>query len=410
MIFFSDFGGVATPRAVVVQDFATGTTTGSPISYPSTELTGRTAKAVLFVGSGHQIATGSAEEANASFGIGFEAGGTRRAVTIGSQDNLASTEALNARSNVGSFLLADMSGGSTFARASGVAVSGGVEITYTNTSADRRGNYVAFADADFSAACGNVDMGSGTSAVTVTPSFETDVVFVIHANSANFTFGAANNGIISFGIATKDGTQRCVAISEPNAASAGRPLMALLTDCVGSGIASSTGAEAWSYAAGNFTATAFDLTPSASMGGVDVAYLALDLDSRQAKIIDFTTPTSTGSQSFTGAGFTPSFALVVLTNLEATDPTFPITTDDLMAGCGICSVGNEQWGHSYRINSGADPTDTASFTGAYAVLGPSATDAKAILATWTSFDSDGMTVNYSAVQGAGKKGFILFVE
>jgi hypothetical protein len=32
------------------------------------------------------------------------------------------------------------------------------------------------------------------------------------------------------------------------------------------------------------------------------------------------------------------------------------------------------------------------------------------LATWTSFDSDGMTVNYSAVQGAGKKGFILFVE
>jgi hypothetical protein len=32
------------------------------------------------------------------------------------------------------------------------------------------------------------------------------------------------------------------------------------------------------------------------------------------------------------------------------------------------------------------------------------------MATFAAWTSDGVTLNYSAVQGTGKKGFILFVE
>jgi hypothetical protein len=44
-----------------------------------------------------------------------------------------------------------------------------------------------------------------------------------------------------------------------------------------------------------------------------------------------------------------------------------------------------------------------------ALLGASGTTTAAISATLVSFDSDGMTLNYSAVQGTGKKGFVLFI-
>jgi hypothetical protein len=138
--------------------------------------------------------------------------------------------------------------------------------------------------------------------------------------------------------------------------------------------------------------------------------MALSFGGRQFKLIDYTTPTSTGSQAITGAGFTPQYALLILTNLESTDPTFSISTSTLMGGLSICVIGDEQWSTAISIQSGADPSNTATFTGNYAAISPSSTSAQAGLATLTSFDSDGMTLNWSAVQGTGKKGFILFIE
>lgn len=411
MIYFSDFDSATlSDVTIAVQDFATGTTTGSPISYTSATITGLTPAAALIFASQHTPATGASEIANANLGIGFLQGSNQIAMTVTSEDNQTTSDSRKAYSNTTAALLGGYTG-SALLVGSAAAASGGIDITYTTTATSRSAFFVAFAGPDITAAVGAHDLGNTTSPTSVSLAFEPDVVIIAGVASANFTAtGASGDNLLTFGIATKDGTQRCVMFTELTSnAAGGAPLQAILTNRVG-GSLTTAGANPYTITAGGFSGSGFQLTTSAATSGVDVAYMALNFAGRRCKLVDFTTPTSTGSQAITGAGFTPQFALVVLTNLEATDPSFSISTSDLMSGLSICAVGDEQWGHSVRLNSGSDPTDTASFAGNYAVIGASDTDSKAILATLTSFDSDGMTLNYSAVQGTGKKGFILFIE
>jgi hypothetical protein len=218
---------------------------------------------------------------------------------------------------------------------------------------------------------------------------------------------------LTFGIATNhSGTivQKCVGLVEPGAAANARPLEAILTNRIGMQINDATGGNDYDLTISNFSSGGFDITPSATTGTDVGSWLAVNMGSRGYKLVDFTTPTSTGAHAITGVGFRPSAAIIVMTNLEATDPSFPVATSDLHSALSISLVGDEQWSASTRNDSGADPTDTASLMKNTALISGSATNCAAIEATLASFDSDGMTLNYSAVQGTGKKGFILFLQ
>lgn len=412
MIYFSDFG-VAGPTSDVilaVQDFQTGTTTGVAQDYTAAPLTGITPKAALVFGTFHEVATGASEQASAVLSIGAIASTNQRIISVASEDNQTSTDTRRMAANDHVFRLTHMSGTTSNATGVGTLISGGLSITYSQTNADRRGNFMAFAGTDVTAACADIDLGTGTSDIAVSLAFQPDVVFLFSNHPSNFNPAVGTTLNMTFGIATSDGTQRCVAMQEATAnAAGGVPLQAILTDSCAAEI-SGAGALTFKLVAGNFSGSGFTLTPSASASSVNIAYLALKFTGRQVKLLSFTSPTATGSQAITGAGFTPQAAVLVMTNLEATDPTFSIATDDTMGGLSFNFIGDEQWAQAARLNSGSDPTDTASFTGNYAVVQPSATDCKAGLATLTSFDSDGMTLNWSAVQGTAKKGFILFIE
>jgi hypothetical protein len=161
----------------------------------------------------------------------------------------------------------------------------------------------------------------------------------------------------------------------------------------------------------NFSGSGLDVTASADTGSDRLSLLALKLNNRKFKLVDYTSPTSTGDQGITGVGFTPQFALLVLSNLDAADPTFPISTSDLMSSLCIASIVDEQWAVSTYIDSGAATTSTSSYSKNQAVSLPTAFNfSTGLQATLASFESDGMTLNYSAVAATGKKGFILFVE
>lgn len=410
MSFIDWVGTTFSPFVLAVQDTATGTTTGTPISYPATPLAGQIPKAALFVGSYHDIASGSSELARAGLSFGAVSDINQRVVAMASEDNSAATVSRSGVSNVTSFTLTRLSGVSEYAQGDATLVSGGIDVTWPAANANRRPNYVAFAGSDVTAAAANIDLGNSTSAVTVNVGFQPDVVIFFTSNNTSFTPSASQPLTMSYGVATRVGpTNRCVLMSEPTTEAAGNlPFQSLLTDSCG-GMITTAGALTYKVSAGNFTSTGFDLTPSAAAGNRDIGYLALKFDGHNVSLVTFDTPTSTGNHTITGAGFTPQAAIAFVTNLSATDPSFPLTSGDDQGGLAVCSIGDEQWSHAIRINSGSDPADTASFTGNYAMIQPSATDCKAGLATLTSWDSDGVTLDWPVVQGSAKKGFILFM-
>ncbi len=405
MIYFSNFAASAPAPADIafaVQDVATGTATGST-SYTSATITGLTPAATLLIGSVHAIANDPNETAEATFSWGTFDGSSQMQIGARSRDNQASTSVARRASAARAFEVVD-GVGTQIKVATGSHVSGGFSLNYsTNDATDRRAMAVSFAGANITAKTAAIALGTGTTAIDVnTVGFQPDaVIFYGHCDSTNTAFMS-----YTFGFATADGTQRGVIAVENNAAAAGAPIQAIRTDSVGGQVASA--ALTYKLTVSDFDASGFSITPNASAGSDNINYLALKFTGGACKIVDFTTPTATGSSTIIGAGFTPRFALVVLTNLEATDTH--VATSDLQSGLGIAFVGDEQWATSWRIDSGADPTDTASQCSNAAIMGASATDCDAILASFTAWTSDGMTVNYSAVQGTGKKGFVLFIQ
>ncbi|MGX7926454.1 hypothetical protein ACWPMX_07760 [Tsuneonella sp. HG094] len=417
MSLFGDFGMMmvgevaATPLAnsiVAVQDFQTGTTTGN-VDYTTATLSGLTPKAALIFATRNSVANEPGGTVGAQIGI------TRIGSILGSfartfsEDGQTTTDVTRIYDTGGGTVLSYNSAGSAAASSgSATLISGGIRVNYSTATTNFRDFYIAFGGSDLTTGAGAANLGTGTSALSQSQSFKPDAVILFgicatteFLNESFFTF--------SLGVALSDGTQMCSLIAEADNVADGSPLQALLTNRCGGQIGSADGSLSYSITAGNFTTSGFDLTPSASAGSDRLLYTALNFGGRRTKLQTFITPTSTGSHAVTGVGFTPQFALVVLTSLEATDPTFPISTSNLMTGHSICAIGDEQWCSAIYIESGAATTNTGSQVKNTAILLRSPSGA-AVEATLTSFDSDGMTLNYSAVQANGKKGFVLFVE
>lgn len=400
--------GPTTNVTIAVQDFSTGTTTGVQ-TFTSTAMTGVTPQAALVFGGWHQAALDPGPSNHALFTIGSIANGQNCIMAaLFDASTIGSGNTIDRKGNWNTHAVKVYTNATILNSASGSLASGGISLNFdTNTTSTRKA-FVAFAGSDVTAANGSIALGTGTSAIGVNVGFQPDVVIL---------FGdlrAVNNNTVTdvgytFGIATGDGTQRCVVGSEASAITTATPYQAILTNRAAASMTTG-GAFSYGLTVGGFSSTGFTVTPSASAGSQAVFYLALKFTGRSVKIKDINTPTSTGAQAITGVGFTPQFALAVLTNLEATDPTFPLATDDLMGGLSFCAIGDEQWSVTGRTDSGNPTPDTQGNMQANALYGSSATAIGTIVASLTSFDADGMTLNYSAAAATAKKGFALFVQ
>jgi hypothetical protein len=398
---------------IAVQDF-TSSMSIQLVNYTTTALTGVTPKGVLIIGTGHDPANGTSETPGQQLMVGFvsNTAGSNRVALFATADNVASTNGARGNDISSALRLANSAASSAPARANGAVISGGISLDYIQSSTfERKAAFLAFGDAGFSARSNDITLGTGA-AVSCSTTFTPHVVFYASGCQADVV-SVNGRSSLTFGIATNhSGTivQKCVGLVEPGAAANARPLEAILTNRIGMQINDATGGNDYDLTISNFSSGGFDITPSATTGTDVGSWLAVNMGSRGYKLVDFTTPTSTGAHAITGVGFRPSAAIIVMTNLEATDPSFPVATSDLHSALSISLVGDEQWSASTRNDSGADPTDTASLMKNTALISGSATNCAAIEATLASFDSDGMTLNYSAVQGTGKKGFILFLQ
>jgi len=219
------------------------------------------------------------------------------------------------------------------------------------------------------------------------------------------------NGTISIGIAVNDGsqTQRALSWGEQNNVTNGNPKQYLSTTeaIVIQDPASS--AKLFSAELNSFDVGGFTMTPTfISVGETHTRFcgwLAVKLHGGTCALVDYTTPTATGSHATTGVGFTPQMCLAVMGSLTSTDSSVGPSNDTGGISISTFTAGS-QWAGGMRAEAGVPP-NTASFRSQKAMQVPVGNLINSTVAQFTSFDADGFTLNFTTTDGTARKGFVL---
>jgi len=398
--------------SIAVQLYDSPTSTGLQ-SITNTNFGGGTPEGYLMFQSGHIAANDPGDTPDCRISLGAGDGPNERANGATSLDNQAATDSYLTELNQSASVRNKSPGAAVFLGAtfdiSSDFVANGMEINWTTVQAAAyRGFVVYFGGADLDIVCGTIDLGTGTSPLTHTPGFAADVVFFYGGNGSSVTVGADRFANVS-GIATSDGTQKCIAWSETDAVAAGgQPSQVILSNKCFAQQSLTASTQDYTVTASNFTATSFDVTPSANAGSDKLGYLAIRFGGKLCKLWDFSTPTSTGNVSDTTPAFLPEFGMIFGTNLEAMDAGQ--FNDNLAGGLGISAfTATDKCALSWYIDATADPTNTGSDAKTKALQIGNGTTSAGVVADLVSLDSNGWTLNYSAVQGNAKKAFAFAV-
>lgn len=401
-------GGGGDPSATVdVVSFANPGVTGN-LDVTSPDLTGITPKGAIIFMSGHDPANDPAGTPHAQFAVGMvDSLGNVAWTRAMSQDNVATGNTSRSADDSGFFSLFQGAAETVaVAISSATLISGGVRLNFStaNPSYPFKGFVFLLADDEMDCRVADFAVASGTN--TITPGVQPDLLIGIPAQAA--VSGSYTTQVHqSLCFATADGSQTHMHFHDRDGDTAAFPYQSIDSNTFWSNSDNGTAAQICTITVSNFTATTFDINRTGSFFENTLLYMAVSLGTKQAKIKQFDAPTSTGGQSLTGVGFEPQAALLVTTGLEALD-VFNNTTNDTRGFFGVCGIGQEKCSIGYRVDSGSDPTDTESIFTSDAVLVGDGTDIDAGKASFTSFDADGVTFNWSAVPAAAKKCIGLF--
>lgn len=378
---------------------------------------GATPKAAMIIITGHSAADGASESTHARMGVQFTDGNGAHGfyTSTRSADNVGDTlTAWITNSPTGVIVrLLDPAAGNELTGVLGTFIANGLRVNWTEVdgSIDFDGVIVLFGGAGISVYAGSVNLGTGTSAIDVTdPGFEPDVVFTAGAAAA---FGPSSGSFFRqiFGIAINDGadTQKCFCVSEAEAIAAGRPAATFQTAKVWAQQSGSGSGVDYTVTIGSFDASGFSVTPSANTGGDGLGYLAIKFSAdTKFALWDFQTPTSTVAVVDTTPDFMPKLGVILGCSLESVDTG--VFNSALAGGMQISAFeASESSSAAMRLKNNADPTDTASDFQAKALSIPSDSASGVVVATLTSFDDVGWTLNYSAVAATQKRAFALAI-
>lgn len=276
----------------------------------------------------------------------------------------------------------------------------GLTLTVASSgSSASRYVYAILINGTSNVSAGSINLGTGTSAIDITaPGFRPDLVFFHGTGAGNET--AAANAILSFGVAHNNGSttnQGMVGVWSEDQQD---------TTDTGSYINSGyvagqvfNGSAAWLASVSDFDSSGFSITPSANASSDIVYYLAIELadaDDAYVGIID--SKTSTGTQAYTGTGFTPDVVGLVQTMCTATNTH---TTQGSLAFGATDGTRSRVLSIVDEDAQAVVDTDSASYDGALWIRADSGSDdAKA---TISSLDSDGFTLNYSDGSASARK-------
>lgn len=221
--------------------------------------------------------------------------------------------------------------------------------------------------------------------------------------------GSTTNARTSFGMALNDGgvVQYSAGQAHTTALATTSPTSAMLSNRIAfNGLSLSTVAsyELTSFDSGGFTLTTRDNTTAVN----DVYYLAAKLAvGASAKLATCTSPTATGAHSCTGAGFTPTGAIMSHTAAAALG-TLEIDGDAEPYGLSAFTSTTQSFsGVSDDDNVAA--ANTASMTSINPIrMIKDAADY--MVATFTGWQSDGVDLNYTTTDGTARYRAVLFLK
>ena len=237
----------------------------------------------------------------------------------------------------------------------------------------------------------DVNLGTGTSAIDVSSlGFRPDLLFAIGAGGGSNSL--LSHAITSIGFAHNDGTtttQGFVGVWSKDHVATTDTGAYVGASHIGGQVFNGT--ASWLASVSDFDANGFSITPSANAGS-DVLYiLALELaDANDAYVGVVDSKTTTGTQAYTGTGFTPQVVGLLQTRCTATGTV--ARTNSLAIGATD--------GTRSRVVSARDQdavttssSDSESADSVILIRNGDGTDDAA--AAYSSFDSDGWTLNYS---------------
>lgn len=286
---------------------------------------------------------------------------------------------------------------------------------------DRRFTLIAFGGSDCEVHLNQQNLGTGTSAIDVTaPGFEPDVVFASSALVSALGGSATGAAYMSFGIGINDGsdTQRCFARGEgAGTLTVSRPAQAIYNNRIFSLInaGSNPTTTGVGVVIGDYDASGYSLTPDASASSWYLTCLAIKAPGVLFSLDDYLTPTATGVENYTGAGFAPNRAFIV--GGGPTTINTPINWVEDAATHYFAMVQDpadttKVGVHALRNRNNVDPTQSANLSlsdGTAIMLGD--TDFTHLeKGTFDAFTSDGFDIDFTTVDSTSHIFFTLLMQ
>lgn len=350
--------------------------------------------------------------ANAWLGYGATDGTRQWTVACSSADNSANTSDGSRQMTDQCISTVGVSGAVDSEAAFSAWITDGVRINWGVAPASAQflvvvlfGGSIATARAD------TIDLGTSTSAQTyASMGFEADVLFTAGVMNLNIDSNIASHGLWMGFVHNAGGgtiTQMNQSWVERNNQAAGIPHSRMMTDKFGAALLVTNGSVLHEYSASNFGASGFDFTSSANASSHRFHFLALDLGSLSAAVVQYDPPTS-ATTSTISASFTPQFNFLLMNACQAVDTT----EADADAGSFAVSVSDEddQYAFANSIEDAAATTNTASEADNAAVLMTDHTGAAMYAGTQTSFSGSGTNLSFSAANGTTRKWIALMIE
>lgn len=156
----------------------------------------------------------------------------------------------------------------------------------------------------------------------------------------------------------------------------------------------------------NFTSSGFDATTRVASEAIHFGYLCV-AQTKQAKLMQFDTPTATGNADVSGIGFRPQAAFILPSGVTATNSTVTDGNAEV-GGIGFC---NETAAGciSYTSDDGVTTTNVECLTSSNPInLRKDA--ALFMRASTPVFGSGTLTLNYDTTSGTARKFVGLFLE
>lgn len=274
-----------------------------------------------------------------------------------------------------------------------------ISISTDGTSVARYASVILIKGAT-AAHVGTQALGSDTNPVNVTgPGFQANAAFF--ACAGNGTLGTVEtNGTGSVGVAEIGGTvvQRCMGWFSGHGANPSNVNQGILNDAVM--MQAGSGSITWQAGVSSH-ASGFTVTPSANPSADVFGYLALELaNAADIFVGDFDTATSTGSQGITGLGMAPQ----VFGTFGCRQASYGTVSN---APTGSLSFGVGTSGAAQALSAWDKDNVATTVSGARRsadLLNIRTTDDAAYhVASLTSVDSDGITINNTTAGASATK-------